>query len=43
MQVDYVFLPLCKVVKKNDRKDVRVKRTVQELKTGLKLIFYEEC
>ena len=34
MQVDCVFLPWYKSVRKNDRKDVSVKRTVQELQTG---------
>ena len=34
MQVDCVLLPRYKSVRKKNRKDVRVKRTVQELKTG---------
>ena len=34
MQVDYVLLPRYKSVRKKNRKDFRVKRTVQELKTG---------
>ena len=34
MQVDCMLLPLYKSVRKKNRKDNRVKKAVQELKTG---------